>query len=194
MPGHGLNIGHRSERSEIYGPGVRAVIWVQGCTLACPGCWNKEFWPARGGETVHVKELLDWLSSIDDIEGITLLGGEPLQQPEAVLTLLQGARELGLSIFLYSGYEREELNSVQLQCLELADIAVLGRYEEKERDLGLRWRGSANQIVEFLTSRYSTEDWMEEMQEIEIKIEEDGSISAYGYPDEEIHRDILGIL
>jgi len=194
MSGALLRIGHTVDSSQIYGPGNRAVIWVQGCTLACQGCWNKEFWPTIGGQEMQVEELITWLKSIDDIEGITLLGGEPLQQPEAVLGVIEGARNLGLSIFLYSGFEECELDDLQMQCLKLADIAVLGRYDEEKRNLALRWRGSENQKVQFLSSRYSPEEWVEEIQEIEISIGEDGSISAYGYPDEEFRRDILGIL
>ena len=189
-----LRVGHRSERSEIYGPGVRAVIWVQGCSLACPGCWNKEFWPQRGGEKVEVQQMLEWLRLCKDIEGVTLLGGEPLQQPEAVLGLIDGAKALGLSIFLYSGYSRHELNEIQLRCVENSDIVILGRYEEDKRDIGLRWRGSRNQVIEYISPRYSAKDWGDDFQEIEVFIDENGIISAYGYPDEEFQQKILDVL
>ena len=80
-----ISLGHRLDRSEIYGPGLRAVFWTQGCNLACKGCWNTQYWSKKGGNPILVSRLLEELDSINGIEGITLLGGEPLQQAEASL-------------------------------------------------------------------------------------------------------------
>ena len=66
-----IRIGHRLDRSEIYGPGLRSVIWVQGCTLACKGCWNTQYWSAKGGDEIQISELLKEIQTFDDIEGIT---------------------------------------------------------------------------------------------------------------------------
>ena len=80
-----LRLGFRLDYSEIYGPGLRSVFWTQGCTLACKGCWNTQYWSTRGGFEIEISQILIDLDKLDDIEGITLLGGEPLQQPEALL-------------------------------------------------------------------------------------------------------------
>ena len=119
-----LRLGHRLDRSEIYGPGIRSVFWTQGCTLACKGCWNTQYWPNRGGEEISVSTILSQLEELKDIEGITLLGGEPLQQPQACLELIQGCKEIGLSVFIYTGYEPSEFDEVMQSCFDLCDIAV----------------------------------------------------------------------
>ena len=72
-----VNLGHRLARSEIYGPGVRAVLWLQGCTLACKGCWNTQFWSARGGTQTDVSSILAEWEQQQGLEGVTLLGVSP---------------------------------------------------------------------------------------------------------------------
>ena len=173
------------EQSSIYGPGTRFVIWVQGCTLACKGCWNTSYWPKKGGQDRTVESLVKQISEAEEIEGITILGGEPLEQAEAVHELIQQVKEIGLSIFLYSGFERHELDEIQQECVDNSDIVVLGRYIEEKRDVNLRWRGSSNQVLEFPTERYRGLD-IEERGECEVIIEEDGSIRVLGYPDPEL--------
>lgn len=180
-----LRVGAIEEQSAIYGPGLRFVIWVQGCTLACKGCWNKEFWPSTGGQSFGIDELLERINSTDDIEGITLLGGEPLQQAEPVLELIKRVKNSGLSVFLYSGYEREEINEIQKECVDSSDIVVLGRFIESQRNVQLRWRGSDNQVIEFPTQRYRGIE-IEEYGECEVTIGDDGQITVLGYPDPEL--------
>ena len=95
-----LRIGHRLDHSEIYGPGVRSVFWTQGCTLACKGCWNTQYWSSQSGLEIEVPQILKELNQLEGIEGITLLGGEPLQQIDASIKLIKGCKEMGLSVFL----------------------------------------------------------------------------------------------
>jgi anaerobic ribonucleoside-triphosphate reductase activating protein len=172
--------------TRIYGPGLRSAVWFQGCDLACEGCWNKELWPAKGGELREHEDILTELISASKTEGVTFLGGEPLQQAEALLPLLKDLKAIGKSIFLYSGYNRNELNEIQKACVDLADIVVLGRYVESERDTNLRWRGSKNQTVEFQTERYSEVDKNGEASEYEVHIKSDGSSLLLGYPPDAI--------
>ena len=68
-----IRLGHRLDHSEIYGPGVRSVFWTQGCTLACKGCWNTQYWSSRGGEEISVSQILNELDQLDGIEGITFI-------------------------------------------------------------------------------------------------------------------------
>ena len=179
--------------SEIYGPGIRWVIWVQGCTLACEGCWNKETWSQRKGELRSVQCLLEELSEVQGIEGITILGGEPLQQAEPVLTLIEGAGKLGLTVMLYTGYEFHEMNEVMKACYFASDIAITGRYIAEQRDLGLLWRGSSNQLIESPTGRYADQE-ITEAQEVEVLIDHDtGQVTMLGYPDEQILSDFKEI-
>ena len=107
-----------------------------------------------------------------------VFGGEPLQQAEALLPLLKDLRAVGKSIFIYSGATGENPARTQLACVEQADIVVLGRYVQELRNTNLRWRGSSNQVVEFLTDRYSEAD-MNGEAEYEY-IHADGSTMVLG--------------
>lgn len=179
---HTLRIGHIEPNAHIYGPGQRFAIWVQGCTLACKGCWNQQFWGTEGGTLQTIDQLMEKIQATPGTEGITLLGGEPLQQAEGVRNLIQRCKELDYSIFLYTGYEIKEFDDVMQNCFDLSDIVITGRYAQSRRNTSLRWRGSTNQIVHFPTERYRDFDF-NEAREIEIHIE-DGGMSIYGYPTE----------
>ncbi len=169
------------DRTAIYGPGWRTAIWVQGCSLACKGCWNTSMWTKKGGEEYSAEDLVERILAADT-QGVTFLGGEPLEKKKNLLPLLSDLKVTGKTIFIYSGFEFEELNDLQKECLEFADIAVLGRYIEALRDTSLRWRGSSNQTVQFLSERYSEVDMDGEASEFEVHIESDGTFRIMGYP------------
>lgn len=191
MPGHNIMLAQMVEKTEIYGPGIRSAIWVQGCTLACKGCWNTQMWPKKGGENHSVVELHNLLMNVEGNEGITLLGGEPLQQSEAVLELIKLQKDAGRTVMLYSGYEPEELDLVQQECVDNSDIVILGRYKEELRNTKLRWRGSENQVLYSPTGRYTVEDFPDGETEISVHIDGDGKLLITGYPDLEFMMEIM---
>ena len=176
-------------RSSIYGPGERWVLWVQGCTLGCKGCWNVETWSRRTGTERTVASLVSELeaaASAGDLEGISLLGGEPLQQAEPVLELIYAAREMGLSVLLYTGYEPEEYDPTMQACHDGPDLVIGGRYVAALRDPFLRWRGSSNQRLVSPTGRYDV-DAFEDLQEVEVLIDHDtGQMTVTGYPEADL--------
>ena len=176
-------------RSSIYGPGERWVLWVQGCTLGCKGCWNVETWSRRTGTERTVASLVSELeaaASAGDLEGISLLGGEPLQQAGPVLELIHAAREMGLSVLLYTGYEPEEYDPTMQACHDGSDLVIGGRYVEALRDPFLRWRGSSNQRLVSPTGRYDVEEF-EDLQEVEVLIDHDtGQMTVTGYPEADL--------
>src|SRR5512147_1881126 len=94
-------------RSRANGPGVRFVVWVQGCTLGCPGCFNPTTHDAAGGTVVAVADLLAAIPA--DAAGLTVSGGEPLEQAAETLALLRGARARGLSTLIFSGLTIDEI-------------------------------------------------------------------------------------
>ena len=176
-----IRLGDTLSSSQIYGPGKRFVIWVQGCTLECTGCWNKEFWTTESGYELEISELISIISSTNEIEGITILGGEPLEQPEATLILIQSVKRIGLTVMLYTGYEENEMTDLQLECVYASDIVIMGRYVASMRDTTLRWRGSSNQEIKILSEAYKDIE-IEEREEVEITIDTNGAISMAGYP------------
>ena len=184
-----IQIGQLEHNCSIYGPLQRTVVWTQGCTLGCKGCWNQDLWTSLGGISILVADIVQGAIKAGD-EGLTILGGEPLQQSQATLALIQEAQKQELGVFLYTGYDFEELEGDALKCYEASAIVVTGRFIEAERNTDLRWRGSSNQTVKFQTDRYKEFEFMEG-NDVQITIEEDGSLTVLGYPDEALLNDLL---
>jgi anaerobic ribonucleoside-triphosphate reductase activating protein len=171
---------HATEsRSRANGPGARFVVWFQGCTLGCPGCFNPATHASAGSER-SVDELLAEIATTPGIEGVSLSGGEPMQQPAAARALAEGARALGLSTLMFSGYTLDELRALDGGPAVLAalDVVIDGRYVAGERFAeGLR--GSANQRIRLLTDRYTLAD-IEATPVAEIRIGRDGAAILTG--------------
>ena len=170
------------------GPGLRFAIWFQGCPFRCPGCCNPEMLRFAGGRQMVVGEMLDQLQraaqSEPELEGITLLGGEPFAHAQAAGTIARGARALQLSVMIFSGYRLEEIRRHEEMAglLLQTDLLVDGLYEQDRPDTNRRWIGSTNQEVHFLTERYSPEDpcW-KERDTLEIRLENQ-NITINGFP------------
>ncbi len=137
--------------SLVDGPGIRLTIFTQGCPYACPGCHNPDTWDMKGGEEVEIDFLAALWRKNPLLDGITLSGGEPLAQKEALLPLIKLAKADGLNITLYSGSTIEKLRAlndeVTNEILTLADYLIDGPFILKERNLELLYRGSNNQRI-----------------------------------------------
>src|SRR5581483_1931556 len=97
--------------TEAEGPGRRFALWFQGCPLRCPGCCNPEMLPFEGGPLVPVADVAGQLRSAavsHALEGITLLGGEPLAHAAGAAVMARAAHGLGLSVMVFSGFTLEE--------------------------------------------------------------------------------------
>lgn len=143
----------------VLGPGTRAGIWTQGCTIHCSGCLSRDTWEADPGKAMPVDALLGWLASLPTPDGVTISGGEPFQQPDAVRELLNGIHvwrgDRPIDILVYSGYVYSWLRrrSWAQTLLRLCDAVIAGPYVAKRADDTVRhpmrpnltWRGSANQ-------------------------------------------------
>lgn len=148
------------ENSIVDGPGMRAVLFLQGCPHHCKGCHNPETWDinSKNAETVTVKELGDKILSIRHVNRLTISGGEPFMQPLACVELinyLQDQRgkqnKAPYHIMVYTGYTWEELydskNLDITEFLKLTDVLVDGPFIEKKKTLNMRFRGSKNQRI-----------------------------------------------
>lgn len=143
----------------VLGPGVRAGIWVQGCTIGCSGCVARDTWDVQGGDGVDVAAVLDWLDAVDGpVDGVTISGGEPFQQPGAVGELLDGIaqwrqdRPGAVDVLVYSGYPWSRLSATPefAPLLARCDAVIAGPYVGR-RNTGVPLRGSDNQQVVALT-------------------------------------------
>lgn len=178
-----LNVARALNRSAANGPGERFVVWVQGCPLACPGCWNPDTWSFERRVLRDVDELAAEILSVDGIEGVTFTGGEPFVQARALARLGRTVRNGGLSVFVFTGYDLNELSSnAARELLATSDVLVTGRYVMAERAFDVPWRGSSNQKVHFLTDRYSPTS-MRDSPVLEIRINDQGTMSLTGFPD-----------
>ena len=132
------------------GVGIRTSLFVQGCPLHCPNCFNEEFQDFSGGrewnETIQQK-FID-LGKRSFIVGYSILGGEPMAQDEQMLNLLQAIKkQTGKSIWMWTGYTFETLTDFQKSMLPYLDYLVDGRFVEELKDPKLRFRGSSNQRI-----------------------------------------------
>jgi len=155
-----LSISRTAPRTEVLGPGVRAVVWVHGCPLRCAGCVAPEDIPFDGGHRRPVAEVARWLDARPaDVTGVTFSGGEPMAQADALAALVDDIRATrDWSVMSFTGYTIEHLRRHgtpgQRRLLERVDVLVDGPYL-RNRHADLRWRGSANQRLHFLTGRHA---------------------------------------
>ena len=160
MPHHALRLAAFHPRSRANGPGVRAVVWVQGCGRGCPGCCNPQFQDRAGGEQVTVSDLLQRIAAAGAIDGITLSGGEPFDQPEPLAELCRRAHVLDLTAVCFSGYTLQELrdgaDAAQLALLAQVDLLVAGPFLS-DQPSSEPLLASANQRLHFLTDRIPRE-------------------------------------
>lgn len=155
-----LTVARIQDRTEALGPGTRAVIWFHGCTFDCPGCIAAEMNQSSVFAEFLPQELADRTCQIEDIEGITISGGDPFDQPlellEQFVRIVKATERL--TIMGYTGRTLEQLSRGKLRdqhqrILQHIDILVDGLYVEALNDGGI-WRGSSNQQIHFLTPRY----------------------------------------
>ena len=137
--------------SIVDGPGIRFTVFTQGCPHHCPGCHNPQTHDPAGGYDCELQKILDAVEKNPLLRGITLSGGEPFEQPEALLELSKAVVAMGKDVVAFSGYTFEELMKKSEQTpavrelLSLCCLLIDGRFILAERDLTLRFRGSRNQ-------------------------------------------------
>lgn len=136
------------------GTGMRITIWVAGCSHHCPGCQNEHTWSWKQGQQIEdVREQILELCEDPNIDGITISGGDPLAQDEhALLDLIHFLEDFNKkfpnkNVWIYTGYEYEQLDKIQLKVLEQCDVLVDGPYIQSKRDITLPFRGSSNQRI-----------------------------------------------
>ena len=162
------------------GPGVRVSLFVSGCTHRCKGCFNEEAWDFEYGKPFTEEVQKQLLSSLDHdyIEGLTLLGGEPMEpsNQESLLPFIKAVREHlpGKTIWCFTGYDFEKdilgkmmkTSAVTRELIPLFDVMVDGKFVAEKKNLSLKFRGSENQRV--LNVKKSLEEgrgvWMEEFR------------------------------
>jgi len=186
--------------SRANGPGLRSVVFFQGCTLACRNCFSPDSHSFRGADVTILAVADQVLRAHQEhrIEGVTLSGGEPMQQAPALLELMQTLRQQlpNLSFGMFSGYGELELalgrywtwgrdysepdrRRLWQEIRALLDFAVLGRFNETQPS-GLPLCTSRSKALRMLSSRYSVKDYGP--QSVEVFIHSDGRAEVTGFP------------
>ena len=175
--------------SKVYGPGLRFVLWTQGCSKGCKNCFNPETWSYSIYKELSPRQIFELIKNFE-LEGVTISGGDPLEQEDDLLELLFLLREIKLpkGIILFSGFSRNEIreNPIREKCLSYIDVLIDGRYE-KNLKVDFSLRGSSNQEFYFFSDKILREELFFD-QEIELSLESD-KIVMTGFPN--ISRKIL---
>jgi len=139
--------------SIVDGPGIRMVIFAQGCKHKCKGCHNQHTHTFEGGELVDIDKIISDLKKNTLLDGVTLSGGDPFEQAEKFATLAQEVKKIGLNVITYTGYTYEQLMGYSSErkgykeLLENTDMLVDGPFIMEEKSLLLKFRGSKNQRI-----------------------------------------------
>ena len=159
----GIRIHELLRGSCANGPGTRNVVWFQGCTLSCPGCFNPLTHAPNGGKELSAKELCGWLLDPGHpCSGITISGGEPFQQPESLLELLRLLTAAKAPpVLVFSGYPFAEIRQRPAfsACLPYIDALICGPYRADIPAAYDRFCSSGNQELIIRTDRFKAEDF-----------------------------------
>jgi anaerobic ribonucleoside-triphosphate reductase activating protein len=185
-----LNVAAVCPAARTLGPGLRAVLWVQGCIFNCRGCIAPDWIEIRPARLASPEQIVDELLANPQVTGITFSGGEPLLQAAALTRLAILARaKRNIDIICFTGFTREYLEKSSLRDEAMAlfqqiDVLIDGRYIENLNDnIGLR--GSSNQRVHYLSDRLIDADLATISRNAEITIS-DGHALIVGVPPKNI--------
>lgn len=182
-----LNVGAWQARSRANGPGERFVLWLQGCPLLCPGCFNEELLPFVPRHNVIVEAMADIILAVPGIEGVTYSGGEPTIQARGLALLSERLHACGLTVMCYTGYTLDALQARKDpwidRLLASVDILIDGPFV-RDKARHLLWRGSSNQRVHFLTEtyRYLAQDVDDGPAQVEFAISREEFLTTGTWP------------
>ena len=137
--------------SSVDGEGLRYVVFTQGCKHGCVGCHNPKTHDINGGYLEDTDKIVNEFKENKILRGITISGGEPMLQVDAVLNIAKSVKESGKTVWVYTGYTWEQLmemeNPAVAELLTTIDVLVDGKFEIDKRNENILWRGSTNQRV-----------------------------------------------
>lgn len=181
-----INLASTVACTEAEGPGRRFAVWTQGCTIGCPDCCNPHLWTHAAHRPVAARDLAAEVAAAreaHDIEGVTLIGGEPFEQDAALSPFAREVRALGLTVMAFTGHRLEELQGRGSPLLPHVDLLVDGPYVKALHTTARRWIGSTNQRLHFLTAAYAPDDpRFAEPNTAEIRLTGDGRLQVVGFP------------
>ncbi|SDS73313.1 4Fe-4S single cluster domain-containing protein [Actinoplanes derwentensis] len=174
------------EQTTAEGPGERTAIWVQGCTIRCAGCFNPHLFGTRGGTLTDPADLVARVVAAGT-SGVTLLGGEPFEQPAGLAVIAAGVQAAGLTVMTFTGYEYADLRTQAVEgnravaaLLDHTDLLVAGPFRQDLVDHERPWLGSSNQEFRHLTDRLRD---VSGPDRLEVIVTASGDVSVNGWAD-----------
>lgn len=181
-----LNLMVYVNRSEVNGPGKRAVVWVQGCLRECPGCFNPVSWPFEPNQIVSVDEVVERILADPDNEGVTFSGGEPFWQAPALTVVAYRVKAAGLNTMSFSGFTLRELQGPDAppgaqKLLDQLYILVDGPFVESLaiHDPTSPVSSRSQRVRVFTSGLQDRINWASD--QVEVHIFKDGSRLVTGY-------------
>lgn len=181
----------------VLGYGQRLGLWVQGCTIGCKGCVSRDTWDFDQRKSADIGRLMEWIQETcgTAVDGVTISGGEPFDQPDALLELLQELRQWltkltaqdgkQRDILCYSGYSGKRLHASHQEVLTFLDVVIPEPFVE-QRAVALL-RGSDNQTIKCLTDlgreRYANLQPIENKKRFQLIVDSNHAMWAIGIPD-----------
>lgn len=188
-----IELAHVVRVSAAEGPYERFAVWVQGCSLGCPGCCNPELFERGRGRVVAIDEVIEQVldaARVHAIEGLTVLGGEPLEQLPALIDLCTRVQQAGLGVIVFTGFTLAQASDLPgfAELWRVIDTLIDGRFVAREPEPavqqgGRRFIGSRNQGLRHRSDRYADPTlWTGLGDPIELRISPDGLLSVHGSP------------
>lgn len=177
-----LRVARIAHATTAEGPGLRTAIWVQGCSIRCPGCINPHLFTARGGTEI-LPSVIVREAEEHGVEGLTLLGGEPFDQAEVLAVLAARAHERGLGVVCFTGFTAAEAAGKPggRALLENVDLLVDGPYVAAQPERSRALVGSTNQRFIHLTERYRDYEPERVPNRVDLRIGPDGEVAIAGF-------------
>ena len=188
-----LNVSQQIVATHAEGPGLRYAIWVQGCSLRCLGCCNPQMFSSIKTNWLDIEDILEDIRRAQKnnsaLEGISILGGEPVEQPDGLFELCRDVQmKLGLSVMVFTGYLFENLilDPTKNSFLSHCDILVDGPFDKnllEQEGRKRKWIGSQNQNIHILSDTYPhlQNNWPTSKNTVEIRMK-NGEITINGFP------------
>lgn len=175
------------ENEHLYGPGKRVLLFLQGCSIHCEGCVNRHLWDFGKGKNATSEEIISFCRD-NHVEGITLHGGEPLDQSEGLYPIVKALKKEQFTVILFTGYTKRELNIGQKRVWNLSDIVVCGRFDLKKRNVYLQFRGSINQRIIRRKGKYKHYQVQDGTTVAILTIDLEGNLNIKGFYTEGIAK------
>lgn len=173
------------ESEHLYGPGKRLLLFTQGCSIHCKGCINSHLWKFGCGKDISAAEILH-ICQNNKVDGITLHGGEPLDQAMGIFEIVKLLKDNDYTVILFTGYMKKEISGYQVKIWNLVDIVVSGRFVESKKNLFMQFRGSTNQRVYTHKGKYKGYKTENGKTVAILTLDNKGNINIKGFFSEDI--------